>query len=394
MKDYRLEKTEIIGRSHYEVFPEIPQRWRQDHQDCLAGKVEVLTSKEDSFVRADGRLEWLRWELRPWFDFEGEISGLLMFSEVITERKILEQQLLAEKELAQITLSSIGDGVITTDALGKVSYLNPVAERLTGWSLSEATGKAIGDVFRLIECFSRKPLVNPVNLVLKDNRVRQLPKDTLLVAQDGTEIALEDSVAPIQDTQGNLIGTVVVFRDVTKIRELTSKLSWQATHDTLTGLSNRLHFETQVKLAIEDSQVNKTQHVIAYLDLDRFKSVNDICGHLAGDELLKQITALLKQRIRTSDVFARLGGDEFGILFYKCNFKIAQNIAEQLRRLVRDFDFVWQDRVFKISVSIGLAAIAPTTNNLTEILSRADTACYAAKRKGRNSVYLSKATNY
>ncbi len=386
--DYRLEGRDIIGRTHYEVFPEIPQRWRQDHQDCLTGKVTFLSSEEDSFVRLDGSVDWLRWELRPWHDIDGNVGGLLMFSEVITERKLLEQKLFAEKELAQVTLKSIGDAVITTDASGKVQYVNPVAERLTGWSTAEATGRPSVEILQTIDRFTRKPIANPVDLVLQKNRIYEFDSDTLLISRDGSEYAVENSAAPIHDSQGKLIGVVIVFHDVTQSRNLAQELSWQATHDSLTGLYNRRKFEEEVNLAITDSQNNNTCHALCYLDLDRFKIVNDTCGHVAGDELLKQITKLLKQRIRGSDVFARLGGDEFGLLLNQCSTEIAHQIANQLRQLVQNFCFTWEDKIFRIGVSIGLVTIDSTTANLTNVLSTADAACYAAKEKGRNYVHL------
>ena len=388
ISDYRLEGKEIIGRTHYEVFPEIPERWRQDHQDCLTGKTEVLKSEEDSFVRHDGSVDWLRWELHPWHDTEGNIGGLLMFSEIITERKLLEQKLFIEKELAQVTLESIGDAVITTDASGKVRYINPVAERMTGWSTLEAKGKSSDEILQTIDRSTREPVANPVDLVLQENCICQLDNDTLLIARDDTEYAVENSAAPIHDSQGKPIGVVVVFHDVTQSRKLAEELSWQANHDSLTGLYNRRKFEEQVASAIADARENETCHALCCLDLDRFKIVNDTCGHVAGDELLKQITKLLKQRIRESDIFARLGGDEFALLLTRCPIEIARKIANQLRQLVQDFYFTWEDKIFKIGVSIGLVAIDSTTTNLSNLLSTADAACYAAKEKGRNCVHL------
>ena len=508
--DYQLEDKNIIGRTHYDVFPELPERWKQDHQAMLAGKCTVLKSEEDSFVRPDGRIDWLRWELRPWLDTRGKIGGLLMFSEVITKKKLLEQKLrsseiqmtalfeamtdlvltikfaddsiqilptkfsnsknatvheeiikqinfllfdspeaenyqslfrqivqtqttinfehslnifdstywfstnvsavsktmaiwvghditlrkqmeqnlFAETELAQVTLKSISDAVMTTDALGKVKYLNPVAEKLTGWELTEAKGKPSAAILQIIDQYDRKPAVNPVDVVLQTNHTYELTKDTLLIAKNGSEYAIEDSAAPIQNRQGNLIGTVIVFRDVTKSRELAQKLIWQANHDSLTGLYNRHKFEEKVNLAIADARTNESHHSLCYLDLDRFKIVNDSCGHAAGDELLKQLTQLLKQEIRDSDIFARLGGDEFGLLFHNCSTETAYEIAERLRQLVFDFRFTWRKKVFKLGISIGLVAIDSSTKNLPQLLCTADAACYSAKEKGRNCVHF------
>ena len=508
--DYRLKETNIIGRTHYEVFPELPERWKQDHQAVLSGRCKVLKSEEDSFVRLDGRVDWLRWELRPWRNTRGKIGGLLMFSEVITKKKLLEQKLkssevrmtalfeamtdlvltieftddlikilptkfsdsknasvheeiikqinillfdgseaenyqslfrqivqtqttinfehclnifnstywfstnvsavtktmaiwvghditlrkqmeqnlFAETELAQVTLKSISDAVMTTDALGKVKYLNPVAEKLTGWQLIEAKGKPSTAILQIIDQYNKKPAVNPVDVVLQTNQTYELTKDTLLIAKDGSEYAIEDSAAPIQNRQGNLIGTVIVFRDVTQSRRLARKLTWQASHDSLTGLYNRRKFEEKVNLAIVDTHENGSHHALCYLDLDRFKIINDSCGHTAGDELLKQLTQLLKQEIRNFDIFARLGGDEFGLLFYNCSTEAAGAIAERLRQLVFDFRFTWKKKIFKLGISIGLVPINSSTKTLTQLLSTADAACYSAKEKGRNCVHF------
>ena len=510
IEDYQLEEKNIIGRSHYEVFPELPERWKQDHQAVLTGQSKMLKSEEDSFVRSDGRIDWLRWELRPWINLKGKIGGLLMFSEVVTQKKLLEQKLrsseaqmralfeamtdlvltieltnnsvqilptrfsdsrnitvhkkiieqiqillfdspesknyqslfkqiaqtgetinfehcleicnstywfsnnvsavtktmvvwvghditlrkqmeqnlFAETELAQVTLKSISDAVITTDAFGKVKYLNPVGEKLTGWKLIEAKGKPSTAILQIINQYDKKPVINPVEIVLQTNRTYEIDKDTLLVAKDGNEYAIEDSAAPIQDRRGNLIGSVIVFRDVTQSRKLAQKLSWQASHDSLTGLYNRRKFEEQVKLAIADAHKNGSHHALCYLDLDRFKIVNDSCGHTAGDELLKQVTKLLQQKISNSNIFARLGGDEFGLLFHNCSTEAAYQIAERLRQLVFDFRFVWKDKVFKLGISIGLVPINSSTNNLASLLSTADAACYSAKEKGRNCIHF------
>ncbi|MEL6929925.1 MAG: EAL domain-containing protein, partial [Cyanobacteria bacterium J06600_6] len=306
----------------------------------------------------------------------------------ITQRKEMEQTLYAEKELAQVTLKSIGDAVITTNAVGQVKFVNPAAEQLTGWHTAEAQGKPLTEIFQIIDHFTREPVVNPVDVVLKTNQNYELANNTVLIARNEAEYAIEDSAAPIQDHQGKLIGAVIVFRDVTESRSLAHELSWQASHDALTGLYNRRKFEKFVEIAIKETQEQEIQHALCYLDLDRFKIINDTCGHAAGDELLKQITVHLKKRIRAVDIFARLGGDEFGLLLNQCPPEKALELAEQLRQLVQDFNFTWSDKVFKIGVSVGLVPIMPTVTNLASLLNTADLACYAAKKKGRNCVYL------
>ena len=307
----------------------------------------------------------------------------------ITQRKEQEQDtLFAEKELAHVTLQSIGDAVITTNNLGQVKYLNPVAEKLTGWQSQAVKGRDLAQILPLISEKTRKPIVNSLQKIVLKNRVCKLTAKNLLIARDGNEYAIEGLASPIKDRQSKLIGAVIVFRDVTKSRRMAQRLSWQATHDPLTNLCNRRKFEAFVAKAINDAVQNESQHALCLLDLDRFKVVNDTCGHAAGDELLRQITKLLKKRIRSSDVFARVGGDEFGVLLHRCPLHVAKKIANQLRQLVEGFRFVWSDKTFRVGVSIGLVAIKSTTENLTSLLSTADAACYAAKARGGNHVYL------
>jgi len=199
---------------------------------------------------------------------------------------------------------------------------------------------------------------------------------------------MQDSAAPIRDRGGRLIGVVMVFHDVSQERRLQRALSYQATHDALTGLSNRREFEQRLTETLHASRSDPdARHVVLYLDLDQFKVVNDTCGHQAGDRLLKQITSVLQTRIRTSDTLARLGGDEFGVLLLDCDLDMAQRIAEELRQAIRDFRFVWQDLVMNVGVSIGLAEVNGESDTLSTLMSAADVACYAAKESGRNRVH-------
>ena len=306
----------------------------------------------------------------------------------ITERLEIEKALFKEKELAEITLQSIADAVVTTDSKGKVQYLNPVAQRLTGWQQQEAKDRLLSEVFNIVEEFTRETLENPVAKVLREDCVLGLTNHTLLISRDGREYPIDDSAAPIRDRQGNLIGAVMVFHDISESRQLQRQLSWQATHDSLTRLYNRLHFERELIEAIASSRGAIQQHVLCYLDLDQFKIVNDVCGHVAGDELLRQITALLQKRVRSTDILARLGGDEFGLLLYRCSIEQAQALAESLRQLIQDFRFSWEEKNFSVGVSIGLVSIDHNIQDATSALSAADAACCFAKDKGRNSIYV------
>lgn len=299
-----------------------------------------------------------------------------------------ETALYQEKERAEVTLYSIGDAVITTDESCCIEYLNPVAERLTGWTLPDVQGKPLASVMRLVNENSRQPVSNPVELCLKCGEVLELADHTLLIRDDGEEVAIADSAAPIRDRAGRIIGAVMVFHDVGHARKLAKQLSYQATHDALTGLYNRRAFEDQLKDALLTAREDGREHALCYLDLDQFKIVNDTCGHIAGDEMLKQLAHLLQSKVREADVLSRLGGDEFGILLRYCSLDQARMIAEDMRRCVRDFRFVSEDHSFETGISVGVVAINGQTQNLAEVQSAADVACYAAKESGRNRVHV------
>ncbi|MBE7383231.1 MAG: EAL domain-containing protein [Leptolyngbya sp. SIO1E4] len=306
--------------------------------------------------------------------------------EARVERRTAELE--ASKELAQVTLHSIGDAVITTNALGQVEYINPVAERLTGWEVTAARGQPLTTIFQIVDEITQEPVNNPVECILREGCVDCLTHHPLLISKDGGEYSIEDSAAPIRDRQGGMIGAVMVFRDVTQSRQLAHQLSWQARHDALTGLANRRQFEQDLTETLQVVQQGNQVHVLCYLDLDQFKVVNDTCGHTAGDELLRQISRLLRGQIRAMDTLARLGGDEFGILLKHCPLEQAEIITEKLRKAVQNFRFLWQDRTFSIGVSIGLVALDAESCTLAEVLSAADAACYAAKDRGRNRIHI------
>jgi diguanylate cyclase (GGDEF)-like protein/PAS domain S-box-containing protein len=292
-----------------------------------------------------------------------------------------------EQERARVTLHSIGDAVITTDAAEQVQYMNPAAERLTGWALAEALGQPIVQVCALIDEATMQSLATPVTAALRDGQICAFSgKDVAMMRRDGSALAIEDSAAPIRDQSGAVIGGAMVFRDVTATRRMAQRITWAATHDALTGLVNRREFETRVETALLSAQNSNRHHVVCYLDLDQFKIVNDTCGHAAGDALLKQVAAVLQAKLRESDTLARMGGDEFGVLLEGCAVDRAQLIAADLLAAVRDHRFNWEGKIFAIGVSIGLVAVTADTASRAEVFSAADTACYSAKEQGRNRV--------
>ena len=318
----------------------------------------------------------------------GLAAALLAFLRGLQGReKRITDAMFDKQELARVTLHSIGDAVITVDTAERVDYLNPVAERLTQWTLAEARGKPLSEVCSLIDESTMEPVSGPLAKALRDGQVCPFSgKELALMRPDGTSVAIEDSAAPMRDRNGALIGGAMVFRDVSATRRMAQRITWAATHDALTGLVNRREFESRVEAALLSSQNSARHHVVCYLDLDQFKIVNDTCGHAAGDELLKQVAVTLQGKLRESDTLARLGGDEFGVLLEGCSLDRAQLIATDLMAAVRDLRFVWDGRLFAVGVSIGLVAINADTGSRAEIFSRADTACYSAKEQGRNRV--------
>jgi diguanylate cyclase (GGDEF)-like protein/PAS domain S-box-containing protein len=347
----------------------------------------VVRSAEYQLRRRDGGIITVVENARLVRDEHGQVIGHEGTISDISVRKQAEIQLFEEKEKAQVTLESIGDAVITADADGRVEYLNPVAEQLTGWEPAEAVGRPVGEVIQLVGETSRLPFENPIVRCLREGRMVEMVEQSLLINRRGIEIAIQDSAAPIRDRGGRLVGVVMVFHDVSQERRLQRALAYQASHDALTGLINRREFESRLNEALLAARSRDgVSHVLLYLDLDQFKVVNDTCGHQAGDRLLKQLTSVVQTRIRTTDTLARLGGDEFGVLLQDCTLETAQRIAENLRQAIRDFRFVWQDRVMNVGVSIGLAEITAQSESLAAVMSAADVACYSAKDSGRNRV--------
>ena len=323
-------------------------------------------------------------------DSAGRMVGYEGTLNDITERKRAEQAVFEEKERAEVTLQSIGDAVISTDAAGRIDYMNPVAENLTGWNADEARGRAIGEVLNLVSEQKHEPLENPLLRALGrgEGRPESVGDTSVLVTRSGQEIAIQESAAPICDRQGRMIGAVIVFHDVTKERRLKRALAYQASHDALTGLINRREFDNRLQAAVHRAQKGEDQHALLYIDLDQFKVVNDTCGHQAGDRLLRDVTGLLQTRIRASDTIARLGGDEFGVLLEGCTLDQATRIAEGARQAIRDYRFVWGATTLSVGASVGVVEIKRDTENVAAVMSAADIACYAAKDGGRNRVHV------
>jgi diguanylate cyclase (GGDEF)-like protein/PAS domain S-box-containing protein len=299
------------------------------------------------------------------------------------------QELKESKELAEITLSSISDGVISTSPSGTITALNQATQNLTGWQANEVLHQPLSRLLYLREIDKKASISLPDERCLNADEIGQLNRQPLwLQCLDDSHRVVQLSISIITGHHGEMEGNVLVVRDITESHQLTHRISWQATHDALTGLINRLEFENRLQKALERTHSDRAGHVLMYLDLDQFKVVNDTCGHIAGDELLKQIADLLSQTARRNDTVARLGGDEFAILLENCPLQRALMLAEEIRGTIREFRFSWDDKPFTLSVSIGVVAFDAGFNALPQLLSAADRACYVAKESGRNRVHL------
>ncbi|HXC60530.1 MAG TPA: EAL domain-containing protein [Steroidobacteraceae bacterium] len=335
----------------------------------------------------NGEYRWVISRAKGRIDKQGRLQRLLGVELDITERKLYEEALFREKEAAQITLQAIGDGVITTDADSVIDYINPVAETLTGWRLEDAMGRSIDEVFRAFHEETCEPLENPLTGSIRRTRPMKSARPVLMIRRDGNELYVESTAAPIRDGGGRVCGAVLVFHDVSESRELNRKLTYHASHDPLTGLVNRREFENRIERCLKSARAQEGSYSLCHLDIDQFKMINDSCGHAAGDTLLGQIGALLKSKIRWRDTLSRLGGDEYGVLLESSTLDDALRIAEVMRETVKNFRFEWEDRVFKLSASVGVVPITAENDDVASILSAAEGACAAAKEQGRNRVH-------
>jgi diguanylate cyclase (GGDEF)-like protein/PAS domain S-box-containing protein len=371
---------------HRMVHPEDLARVSAAMRDHIAGKTPMFESVH-RLKHTDGEWRWVIGRACARVDDQGRLRRLIGVELDITERKLYEEALFREKESAQITLQSIGDGVITCDAHGRVEYLNPVAEELTGWRLEDSLGRTIDEIFRAFHEETCEPLENPLAVAVRRIRSIKSVRPMLLIRKDGNELYIESTASPIRDGSGTVTGGVLVFHDVSESRELNRRLSYHASHDVLTGLVNRREFETRLERALKSAKARETSYALCYIDLDQFKIVNDTCGHSAGDALLGQVGALLKSKVRWRDTLARLGGDEFGVLLESCSLEEALRTAESLRESIRNFRYTWEDRTFRLGASIGVVPITAENEDVASVLSAADSACGAAKESGRNRVH-------
>jgi diguanylate cyclase (GGDEF)-like protein/PAS domain S-box-containing protein len=301
----------------------------------------------------------------------------------IRRRQKAEADLFLEKERAQVTLASIGDGVMRADVAGNVTFLNRAGTALTGWPGEEAAGRPLGEVFPLIDATTRTPIVHRLQEALCRGELMPLPETALLVRRDGKEVPIEDTVAPIRDKEGNFTGAVNVFRDVSEAREASRRLRHDAHHDPLTGLPNRILLDDRISRAISLAERHAEKVAVLYLDLDGFKLINDTQGHAVGDRLLQSVAARLLTCVRSCDTVSRLGGDEFVVLLPK----VAQpeDAATTARRILESLSTPHAIERLEVMVtaSIGISLYPNDAGSADELLATADAAMYEAKSSGR-----------
>ncbi|MFK5985976.1 MAG: EAL domain-containing protein [Pseudomonadota bacterium] len=373
-----VEQMALNGFDKDGVAHILPNNIKQLVTQCLTdGKTlkNIETKAGDS---------WFLWNFHP------VLKGSMVqaYAVDISLRKKIEQSLFSEKEKFLVTLNSIMDGVITVDLDEKITYINPDAMRLSGWYESQISGHLFTDIIKLLNSNVNQAPENIVQECLKKGHIVSHKEPLLIMHRDGYVTTVKETVAPMFDQMDKVIGAVIVLHDVTETYHLEQKLSYQATHDTLTGLINRTEFEVRLNHIINIAYSDKISHAMLYIDLDNFKIINDTCGHIAGDQLLRQITYLFKDKLRRRDVLARLGGDEFGAILDGCPISMAEKIAQEICQQVNNYNFIWENHDYTIGVSIGVVPINEESDRVDSILSKADASCYAAKDMGRNQVHV------
>lgn len=332
-------------------------------------------------------LRYIRTQAESQSNANGKITRLLGINQDITELRLLTEALYREKEQMLITLDAIGEAVISTDEQLCVTFMNPVAEQMSGWTQEQAAGKPLNDILR-ITYGAWGPQLENILYCRLSNTMSDPERDLVLHNASGEHFAVEYSLTPLKTLTGKNIGSVMVIQDVSASREMLKRLHYSASHDTLTRLPNRASFEHQLKRLLLSASERQQQHVLAFIDLDRFKAVNDSAGHAAGDALLTQLADLMRHRLRSSDFLARLGGDEFGLLLADCEINAARQRVQEIVSAINDYRFLWENQLHRIGASAGLTSINADNCQSSEVLAQADLACYHAKHNGRGQLSL------
>lgn len=353
--------------------------------DQIVGKVAITAALSPLYKNA------------LWATLLGSILGFLVLVVLrllpIRALQRITNELYTEKERALTTLHSISDAVLVTDTKGRLLYFNLPAEKMLDKPLAELQGQRFSELLQLTDKTTDLPIDCALEETLRSGTITTCNEGSMLEIPGNLKIAVEERAAPIFDSNNNLSGGVLSLRDVTLAREYLERRSWEASHDSLTGLINRREFENRISEAIEKANTEDQQYVLCYMDLDRFKVVNDSCGHAAGDDLLQQLTRIMHSHVRESDTLARLGGDEFGLLLEGCDEAMGGTIANALLSAVEEFQFSWKNQVYTVGISIGITTITSECFSTNEVLGEADSACYWAKEQGRHQTCIFKASD-
>jgi diguanylate cyclase (GGDEF)-like protein/PAS domain S-box-containing protein len=372
---FRVKDTDIIGKYHYDVFPNLPQALRDVHTRVLQG--EVMGEEESLYTYDDGTSNWMRWDCRPWFESGGGIGGFVLYAEVITERKLMEQALWSEKEQFKTTLLSVGDGVISADNRGVITVMNPIAEKLTGWASKDAKGRPLEEVCRVIREDTGRVNASYLKKVLGAGRIVELSNNIMLLSRAGDEIPVEISAAPIRDSSGNIAGVVIVIRDFTEKRAKQRQIEYLSFNDHLTGLYNRRYMEESFRRL--DVRKNLPLSLMV-IDVNGLKLTNDAFGHEMGDRLLKKVADLIKKACRVSDVVGRMGGDEFCILLPHTDARHAETVMDRIKAAASRLKL----EPVIVSLAVGFAVKSSPEQDIKAVMIEADNLMYRDKiRYGR-----------
>lgn len=381
-KLFQASSEQIVGKTDNDLFPDsYASQIQRDDQHVISTR--RAQTGEQSLPFDDKTRTYLSVKF-PLQTQTGEVYAVCDISTDISDRKSNEIALFEQKERAQVTLQSIGDAVITTDAQGRIDYLNPVAQHLTGWALEKALGQPLTDVLTLVDEQNERPLPNPLSQVFSEGKTHRL-SGSLLIRRDGTRSVVEDSAAPIRGRDGSIVGAVVVFHDVSESRKISAQLAYQATHDALTGLPNRVLLEDRLEQAIASAKLHGHGVGVLFLDLDHFKKINDSLGHTAGDLLLKQIVMRLKAVTHIDATISRQGGDEFIILIPNLTHRSnLADLAELILHTVSSPYFV-EGHELPMTFSIGISVSPYDGTDAETLIKNADAAMYHAKAAGRDN---------
>ena len=380
-----MKSPDVVGRPLTEfVAPEYVELVGNNLRRRLAGE-SAAERYEIELMDPQGQVT--RVELSSAvIDSSGEPALLLTALEMMPGAIPTE---VSQKPRAMATLDAMGESVMTVDKEGRIDYINHSAELLLGQQVNQVLGKTFADVASLVDESDRRQLDDPVQKAMSGaGRVSTARRAVLVPANGSSERYIEISVTPLQTDGKDSSGLVLVLHDTSELRGLTRQMTYQASHDALTGLVNRREFERRLQEALDSAQTGDAGHALCYLDLDHFKVVNDTCGHTAGDNMLREIASLIKDTVRDSDTVGRIGGDEFALLLVGCPLEKARQIADNVVRSVNDFRFVWKDKIFNVGVSIGLVEIGRDSGTIEDIMNSADSACYVAKKQGGLHVHV------